>query len=122
MAAPNIISATTINGKTATVVASGTSSTALLANASSSGKCLRITYLAVSNIDTVACNVTVNIHSNGSGGGTAYPLVSVLSVPANQTITLVNGGCIYLEEDRSIYFIAGTSGKINAFAAYEEIS
>lgn len=123
MAAPNIVSATTINGKTALAVASGTSATSLLSNASGSGLCLKVNYLAISNIDTVACNATVNVHSAAAGGGTAYPLLSVVSIPANSTVVVVgDGGCLYLEEDRSIFFTAGTSAKLNAFASYESIA
>ena len=45
MAAPNIIGATTINGKTTGANLTTTSATTVLNNASSSGKCLKVNVL-----------------------------------------------------------------------------
>ena len=120
MAAPNLRNITTATGKTAYAVASGTSSTALLSNASGSGTVCKVTYLASSNSDSAACNATLNLYSQAAGAGTAYPILSTVSIPAYSTIVVIgDGGCLYLEEDKSLYFTAGTSAKLNAFASYE---
>ena len=50
MAAPNIVNVATITGKTA-VQAVGTSATAIVTNAGSSGKVFKVNALYVSNVD-----------------------------------------------------------------------
>lgn len=122
MAAPNLISATTINGKTATVTPANTSANSILSNAASSGKALRVNTLIIANADTVARNVTINLYSAAALGGTAFPLLSVVSVPANQSVSVLDKGPIYLEEDRSLGVTAGTASTITVICSYEDIS
>lgn len=121
MAAPNIISATTINGKAAAIALSSTSATALLSNAAASGKCLRVQSVTIANSDTVARNATLNYYSGAALGGTAFALVSVLSIPANSSLNVL-AAPLYLEEDRSLGVTAGTSNTLTAVCSYEDIS
>lgn len=124
MAAPNIVNVTTITGKSATVALSTTSATTLVSNAASSGKVYKINMIQVANVDgTAAADVTIDLHSAAAGGGTAYSLVSTISVPADASlIVLDKNTSVYLEEDRSITATAGTANDLEVIVSYEEIS
>ena len=124
MAAPNIVDVSTITGKSATIALSTTSQTTLVSNAASSGKVFKINMIQVANVDgTNAADVTVDVHSAAAGGGTAYSLVSTISVPADASLVAVDKGtALYLEEDRSITATAGTANDLEVIVSYEEIS
>ncbi len=124
MAAPNIVDVSTIIGKSATIALSTTSQTTLVSNAASSGKVFKINMIQVANVDGAnACDVTVDVHSAAAGGGTAYSLVSTISVPADASLVAVDKGtALYLEEDRSITATAGTASDLEVIVSYEEIS
>jgi len=124
MAAPNIVNVSTITGKSATIALSTTSQTTLVSNAASSGKVFKINMIQVANVDgTSACDVTVDMHSAASGGGTAYSLVSTASVGADSSlIALDKSTALYLEEDKSITATAGTANDLEVIVSYEEIS
>src|SRR5210317_1450623 len=124
MAAPNIVNVSTITGKSATIALSTTSATTLVSNAAASGKVFKINMIQVANVDgTNACDVTVDVHSAASGGGTAYSLVSTISVPADASLVVLDKNtAIYLEEDRSITATAGTANDLEVIVSYEEIS
>ena len=124
MAAPNVVNVATITGKTATVALSTTSATTLVSNAASSGKVFKINVIQIANVDgTNACDVTVDMHSAASGGGTAYSLVATVSVGADSSlVALDKNTAIYLEEDRSITATAGTANDLEVIVSYEEIS
>jgi len=124
MAAPNIVNVSTIIGKSATIALSTTSQTTLVSNAASSGKVFKINMIQIANVDgTNACDVTVDMHSAASGGGTAYSLVATVSVGADSSlVALDKNTAIYLEEDRSITATAGTANDLEVIVSYEEIS
>ena len=124
MAAPNIVNVTTIIGKSATVALASTSATALVSNAASSGKVFKINMIQVANVDGVnACDVTVDVHSAASGGGTAYSLVATASVAGDSSlIVLDKNTSLYLEENTSITATAGTANDLEVIVSYEEIS
>ena len=124
MAAPNVVNVATITAKSALVALSSTSQTTLVSNAASSGKVFKINMIQVANVDgSNACDVTVDVHSAAAGGGTAYSLVSTISVPADASlVALDKGTSVYLEEDRSITATAGTANDLEVIVSYEEIS
>jgi len=124
MAAPNIVNVSTITGLSSTTALTTTSQTTLVSNAASSGKVFKINMIQVANVDgTNACDVTVDVHSAASGGGTAYSLVSTVSVPADASLVVLDKNtAIYLEEDRSITATAGTASDLEVIVSYEEIS
>mgnify|MGYP003676638600 FL=1 len=124
MTAPNIVDVTTITGKSATISLSTTNATTLVSNAASSGKVFKINMIQVANVDgTNACDVTVDLHSAASGGGTAFSLVSTVSVPADSSlVALDKGTSVYLEEDRSITATASAANDLEVIVSYEEIS
>ena len=129
MAAPNLVSPTTITGKTTTtLVTTAATATSILSNAASSGKVLKINALYVANVDgTSGLEVTVNYYPQAALAGTAVPIVSTVSVPADATLVVIDKEAyVYLEEDRSIGITAGAagfaSGEIQVVCSYEEIS
>ena len=124
MAAPNIVNVSTITGKSATVALTSTSATALVSNAASSGKVFKINMIQVANVDGVnACDITVDVHSAASGGGTAYSLVATASVAGDSSlIVLDKNTSLYLEENTSITATAGTASDLEVIVSYEEIS
>jgi hypothetical protein len=124
MAAPNIVDVSTIIGKSATIALSTTSQTTLVSNAASSGKVFKINMIQVANVDGVnACDITVDVHSAASGGGTAYSIVSTVSVAGDSSlVALDKNTALYLEEDRSITATAGTANDLEVIVSYEEIS
>jgi hypothetical protein len=124
MAAPNIVNVSTITAKSAYLALSTTSATQLVSNAASSGKVFKINMIQVANVDgTNACNVTVDYHTEDDIGGTAYSLVSTVSVPADASLIVIDKStALYLEEDRSISVTAGTANDLEVIVSYEEIS
>jgi hypothetical protein len=124
MAAPNIVNVSTITGKSFYLALSTTSATELVSNAASSGKVFKINMIQVANIDGAnACDVTVDYHTAAAAGGTAYSLVSTVSVPADASLVVLDKNtAMYLEEDRSISVTAGTANDLEVLVSYEEIS
>ena len=124
MAAPNIVNIATMLGKVVTADLTTTSATSVLSNAASSGKVFKVNSLTVANIDTAnAVNVTVNHYSAAALGGTATPIASTISIPANSTLILIDKTTmIYLEENMSIGATASTASKLKVVCSYEDIS
>lgn len=123
MAAPDLNSPTSVTGKAAFLALADTSSTALLTNAASSGKTLRLSSLMLSNVDgTNSVDASVDIYSAASGG-TGYSLASTISVPADSTVVVIGrDNPIYLEEDRRIEVQASAGGDLEVVCSYEEIA
>lgn len=117
MTAPNIVSVSTITGKTA-VQAVGTSPTAIVTNSGSSGKVLKVNALYVSNVDgTNAADITVDLYRSA----TAYRLASTVSCAADAVLDILSKA-IYLEEGDSLRLTASAAGDLEAVCSYEEIS
>ena len=129
MANPNLFASTYAYGTTTYYTPSGTSAVVLLANTSSSGKVYKINQIVAANTTGSAANVTVSVYSNGSvaqgsapSGGTAYPVVSTVSVPADASLIVADKTtAIYLEEDKCISVTSGTASGITYSISYEEI-
>jgi hypothetical protein len=124
MTAPNLLSPTTINGKTVTVDLSSTSATSILSNAASSGKVLKVNALYVSNVDgTGNAEITINYYSAAALGGTATQIASTVVVPADATLVVIDKDAyIYLEENTSLGATAGSSSDLKIVCSYEVIS
>ena len=124
MAAPNLVSPTTINGKSVTVDLTTTSATSILSNAASSGKVLKINSLYVANVDgTSAAEITINYYSAAALGGTATQICSTVAVPADATLVVIDKDAyIYLEENTSLGATAGTASDLKVVCSYEDIS
>lgn len=124
MANPNIVNVTSITGANALVSLTNTSATTIASNAASSGTILKIDSLVVANTNTTtAYNITINMYSAAALGGTAYPVVSTLSVPANSSVIVVDKtNMIYLTENQSLGATAGTANQLVVTSSWEVIA
>ena len=130
MANPNIVNVTAIYGTTTYFVPSGTTAVVLLPNAAASGLVYKINQIVVANTTASAAAATVAVYSNGAvaqgsapSGGTAYPVISAVSVPANASLIAVDKTtAIYLMEGTSIAITSGTASALTYTISYENIS
>ena len=124
MANPNIVDVAAIYGNNSSTALSTTSATAIVNNAASSGKVYKVNMITVANVDgTNAADITINKYSQDDLGGTAYAIVSTVSVPADATlIVLDKTTALYLKEDESIGATAGTANDLVVTASWEEIN
>ena len=137
MAAPNIVNVTTITGISTFIAGINTGGdggaitenpagvTTIVANASGSGKVLKINSLVAAGVgDTTG--VTVNIYDKATATGAAntVSIASTISVPTFSSVVVIGKeNSIYLEEDRSLgVYCQPSAGSINVVVAYEEIS
>jgi hypothetical protein len=124
MANPNIVNVAAIYGNNASVSLSTTSATSIVSNAASSGKVFKINTIMVANVDgTNAADITINKYSAAALGGTAFPIASTISVPADATLIIVDKTTsIYLLENESIGATAGTASDLVVTTSWEEIN
>ena len=131
MANPNLLAATTAAGTTTYYTPGGTAALVLLPNAASSGQVFKINQIVAANVNgTSAVDTTVSIYTNGAvaqggspSGGTAYPIVSTVSVPADASLIVTDKTtAIYLMEGHSITITSGTASGITYSISYEVIS
>jgi hypothetical protein len=131
MANPNIAALTTLTGNTTYLTPSATTAVVLLANAASSGQVFRINQIVAANVNgTNAVDTTVSVYTNGGvaqgsapSGGTAFPIASTISVPADASLIVVDKTtAIYLQEGTSITVTSGTSSGITYSISYEIIA
>jgi hypothetical protein len=131
MANPNLLAATTASGTTTYLTPSGTSAVVLLPNAAASGQVFKINQIVATNVNgSSAVNATVSIYTNGAvaqgsapSSGTAYPIASTISVPANAALIVVDKTTqVYLQEGTSITVTSGTASGITYSISYEVIS
>jgi hypothetical protein len=117
MAAPNIVNVSTIYGKTAAAAVTTTAS-ALVTNASSSGKVIKVNSVYVSNVNgSTAADFTLDIYR----GATAYRVANLVSVPAKTVLDVVNKS-FYLEEGDVLRVTASANSYLEVACSYEEIS
>jgi hypothetical protein len=124
VANPNIVNVAAIYGNSAQVSLTTTSATSLVSNAASSGKVFKINSITVANVDgTNAADITINVYSAAALGGTAFPIVSTISVPADATLIVTDKTTtFYLLENQSIGATAGTASDLVVNASWEEIN
>ena len=131
MANPNITNVTSILGTTTYLTPSATTAVVLLPNAASSGQVFKINQIVAANVNgSSAVNTTVSIYTNGAvaqgsapSGGTAYPIVSTVSVPANASLVVTDKTtAIYLQEGTSISVTSSVASGITYSVSYEVIS
>tara|TARA_R110000772_G_scaffold115839_1_gene220779 strand:- start:335 stop:709 length:375 start_codon:yes stop_codon:yes gene_type:complete len=123
MAAPNMLAATSIFGKTATVSLTTTSATEILSNTDASGKVFKVNTLIVSNVDgSVDADIAVFYYTEDNLGGTATEIISGATVSVNGNLVILNKDTsIYLEENRSLGASASAGGDLKVIVSYEEI-
>ena len=124
MANPNIVNVTTILGNNSSVSLTSTSATSIVSNAASSNKVFKINMIMVANVDgTNAADITINKYSAAALGGTAFPIASTISVPADATLIILDKTtALYLLENESIGAIAGVANDLVVTCSWEEIN
>ena len=124
MANPNIVDVTNILGNNSLTALTTTSATSIINNAASSGKVYKVNSIVVANVDgSAAADVTISIYSEDDLGGTAFQIVSTLSVPADASVIVTDKSTgFYLKEDQSVGATAGTARDLVVTASWEEIN
>lgn len=124
MANPNIVNVAAIYGNNSSTSLTTTNATAIVNNPASSGKIFKVNMITVANVDgTNAADITISVYSQDDLGGTAFPIVSTISVPADATLIVVDKTTsIYLKEDQSIGATAGTASDLVVTASWEELN
>lgn len=118
MAAPNLRAPAQVIGKTA-VASLSTSLSAVLTNAASSNKVLKVNTIRASNVTTGS--VSVNI-AHQRGAVTTYLIKSGAVGEGKTLITTDKNEYIYLEEGDSIQASASAAAGIDLTINYEEVS
>ena len=133
MANPNIVNVTSIYGNVAYVTPSTTGvttswtydgTTADTGLNPSVGSVFRVTSIVVANTTASAVNATVAISNNATfGSGTAYPIASAISVPANATLIVTDKTTsFYLTENQSLGVTSSTGSALTFTATFEIIT
>tara|TARA_R100000353_G_scaffold6491_1_gene8606 strand:- start:224 stop:592 length:369 start_codon:yes stop_codon:yes gene_type:complete len=119
MAAPNILSATSIYGKTVGAALDTTLTTTLLTCAAN--KVLKINSIIVANVDgTNAADASVTFYD--SSATASYRIASTVSVPADSTLVVLGKDSpIYLEESDEIRGGAGANSDLEIIISYDEL-
>lgn len=122
MAIPNIVNVSSIQAKSFGNTLT-TSNALVLVNAASSGNCIKINNIVLSNYSSSAATASVEFNRAAAGTGTATFLISGVSVPPNASIIVTDKSTgFYMEEDTSIKAVAGTATAVQVFVSYEVIS
>lgn len=124
MANPNLVNVASILGENSLTSLTSTNATSILSNAASSNKVYKVNSIIVSNVDGVApADITINVYSAAALGGSAFPIVSTLSVPADASVIVVDKSTgIYIKENQSIGATANAANDLVVVASWEEIS
>ena len=119
MAAPNILSASSIYGKTTGAALDTTTTTSLLANSASSDKLLKLNSIIVANVDgTNSADVTISWYD----GSSDRHLAKTVAVPADTTLVVLRKESpIYLEEGQSIRGGASANSDLEVIISYDEL-
>ena len=127
MAAPNIVSVSSIIGESQGFELTTTTTTALITVASD--KLVKINRISVANIDgTNAADVNVAVDkatrtsaaTGSSGSGALFKIASTVSVPADAVLVLLDTP-IYLEEGDVLEGGASAASDLTLFVSYEVI-
>lgn len=114
----NVVGEYTVN-----VALSSTSATSLLSNAAASGRVFKVLSVIAANVDgTNAADITVSRYSAAALGGTAFPMASTISVPADASLIVSDSTTpILLAANTSLGATAGTSNAITMTVTYQEL-
>ena len=127
MAAPNIVSVSSIIGESQGFELGTTTTTALITVAAN--KLVKINRISVANIDgTNAADVTVAVDkatrtsaaTGSSVSGATFKIASTVSVPADAVLVLLDTP-IYLEEGDKLEGGASAASDLTLFVSYEVI-
>lgn len=117
MAAPNIVSVSTLSAQTAVQQVS-TTATAIVTNSAASGRVIKINALYVSNVDgTNNADVNVSVQRNS----TDYHIAKTVVVPADATLDVISKA-LYLEEGDALRLTASANSDLEAVCSFEQLS
>lgn len=122
MAAPNIVSVTTITAKTnvANLNSATSASSNIITNAANSGQVYKLNDIMISNYSGTA--VLANVFFNKSGSGAFY-LAGSISVPATSTLVVLGKDtAIYMEEGDVLQANVSSNNAAHLVTSYEIIS
>lgn len=123
MAAPNLANVTAIYGRLAQAAPANTTANVLISNAASSGLLLKLNTLVATNVTLSPAAVTVSINSAAAGGGTAFRLAFLVTVPANSSLIVVDKNAAqYLPENTSVVVTSSVAGSLEYVASYDEMA
>lgn len=118
MAAPNLISATSIIGRTHAEWIT-TSLLAIVSNAVDSSEVHRINSLYITNLGSTDATVTVDLYR----GGVSFKIVYNIPVPVgNAIVAIAKDSSIYLEEGDSVRISSSLAGVLQYLVSYEVMS
>jgi len=118
MAAPNIITATSIIGKTHAESITA-SPLVILQNLSNSNEVLRVNVLYVVNTSVNTTTFTVDLYRNG----VSYKIVYNLAVnQGSSVVAIAKDSSLYLEEGDDLRISASQSGVLQFVVSYEIMS
>lgn len=122
MSAPNIANLTTILGVTTSRTLTN-SATTMLSNASNSNKVYKINTIIASNTTGSTATVTVRYNDSSAGAGTPFAIANGIDIATKSTLVILDKTSpFYLEENRSITALSGTSSAIDLIISYEDIT
>lgn len=116
MAAPNLLSPTTVTGKTA-IAALTTSLVAIIDNPAASGKVLKVNTIRAANITGSAVTISVCHHRSQHN----YLLKDGALEAAKTLIVTDKNEYIYLEEGDQLMASSSTGSSVHLTINYEEI-
>lgn len=119
MAAPNIVSVTSIYGRTKGQGLTTSTTAGILTCASD--KVLKINSIIVANIDgTSSADATITFYDNDVN--TTYNIAKTVSVPNDATLVVIGKDApIYLEESDEIRGGASADSDLEVIISYEEL-
>jgi hypothetical protein len=120
MAAPNIINASSIVGKTSVLDVS-TVATSIVTNSNSSNKVIKLNSLIVSNESNSSnYKITAEIYSLSRTPNSSY-ITYQIPIPFSSSLDIISKS-IYLEEGDSLRLTADANTFLSSICSYEEIS
>ena len=91
MAAPNIVGVSTIIGITTMRSLGDTNATTIVSNPANSNYVYKINSIIVANDDgSSSANITIALHDQDDGGGTAHKLAHTVAVAADSTLVVLD--------------------------------
>lgn len=121
MAAPNIINATSIIGKTIPYQVTASLASIGVSNAASSNQLFRISTIIAANKSAGTVGLTLTLRRSGID----YYIANAIPVPQYASIVIISkidGGGLNLEEGDSLFAQAGSASAIDLVVSYELIS
>ena len=122
MAIPNIVNVSSIQAKSFGNTLT-TSNAFVLVNAASSGNCIKINNIVLSNYSNTSATANVEYNAAAAGTGTQTFIVSQVSIPSGASLIVTDKSTsFYLEEDRCVKAVCTTASAVHVFVSYEVLS